>query len=465
MRPSTTRVAVLADIGQRAYHVGDEAIGIATVRELESRGANTVLIARDATAVDPALRGRDIVRSVDVPWDPAQRGRLLRDVSEGRRTLRGRRALGRPDVGAVVEALRSVDALHIAGGGNHTSLYGWLLTERSITVTLAHHLGVAATLSGQTLGPSLHAADREALTDELRALASVAVRDRASAELARTLLGDEAAVRVSVDDATFLADPAGAEHTVSEADHISATFSSDFIDRIGERGEIMLARALVHLSESLDLPVRFEAHMQVPDEHSGDAVVHRRLADRMPAERALVHSIRNADEVARAMATAAVVVTSRFHPVVFACAAGVPALALGGSHYANVRLDGVLDTWGLDGFRATPTMVLDGTLEQRVDQLLAAGPAITQHLRDLSADRRGHWSAGWDAVLAPGKTAPAPLEGPRFEAPWGMPSPAQALTDRLECEREKLVVELDLAESLVRAKRRPFDGVRNVVRL
>lgn len=444
------RVVVMADLGQRAYHVGDEAIGLATKRELEARGAEVVLVARHPERVDPALRGGPIVMAPEVAWDPAERLQLLAAVKEGRKTRAGRRALARPDVAGLRDAIASADQVHIAGGGNHTSLYGWLLVERAVAVALARQLDIPVTMSGQTLGPSLHHHDRVALSEELAAIRSITVRDAASAALASELVEDGDKVRLSLDDATFLAEVPIAGSRPSP-DHISATFSSDFIARLGTGAEELLADALTALSVYSGLPVRFEAHMEAPGEDSDDAKVHRQIASRMETQQVILEPVRTAQAVSTGMATAALVISSRFHPIVFACAAGVPAIALGGGHYANVRLDGVLGAWGLEGFRVDAASTYGGNLVSLGLALLEGGPSITNHLQQQREDRRAQWASTWDVIANQGHGAPCTgSSAPRLAAPWGATSRAQELADRLESERERLFVDLDLAGSLLR---------------
>jgi polysaccharide pyruvyl transferase WcaK-like protein len=442
------RIAIVADLGQRAYHVGDEAIGLAAARQLAQRGAEVSLVAHDPRLIDPALRQHPVLSMPAIPWDPSERLALLAAVRQGSRTRAGRRAFSDPGIAALREGLRTVDRVHIAGGGNHTSLYGWLLIERAIVVALAESLDLPVTLSGQTFGPSLHAGDRAALADELRSLWSLTTRDRASAALATRLLGSDSTVRSGLDDATFVT---GTPATDVAPDHISATFSQEYVNRLGSDAERLLGRQLDALSATVGLPVRFESHVEERGMLSGDGALHRRIAEHMAADRVIIDPIRSVDEVVGGMSSAALVVTSRFHPVVFACAAAVPALVLGGTHYANVRLDGVLDSWGLDGFRAREATVLDGRMTDRAEQLLAHGAIIRAHLAAQRGARRHQWDQGWDAVLAldPATGSPPALP-PRLEAPWGPSTSSELLADRLEAERERLVVDLDLATSSAR---------------
>src|SRR5690606_18271227 len=128
------RIAVLADIGQPVYHVGDEAIGLASANALRERGVEPVILAREPQLLEAVYDGTDRVATVTVPWGVRERIALFDDVRAGR-------ARNRPDVAALRKVLATCDGLHLAGGGNLNSRYGWLLTERAIVAEIARDLG------------------------------------------------------------------------------------------------------------------------------------------------------------------------------------------------------------------------------------------------------------------------------------------------------------------------------------
>jgi len=137
-------VAVLADIGHASYHVGDEAIAHGAVHQLRQRGVEGILL----LSKDPAATLRRFgpharaVRMPDFPWHPVACQRHwadLRAVVTGIPT--GLPETQGADIRAVVDALRDVDALLIAGGGNLNSTWRWLLYERAAVAHIAATLG------------------------------------------------------------------------------------------------------------------------------------------------------------------------------------------------------------------------------------------------------------------------------------------------------------------------------------
>ena len=55
-----------------------------------------------------------------------------------------------------VDAIATMDAVVVSGGGNLNSRYGWLLYERAAAVRAAEHAGVPVYVTGQSLGPVLN---------------------------------------------------------------------------------------------------------------------------------------------------------------------------------------------------------------------------------------------------------------------------------------------------------------------
>lgn len=431
------RIAVLADIGQPVYHVGDEAIGLASANALRARDIEPVMLAREPQLLEPVYDGTDRVTTVSVPWGVRDRIALFDDVQAGR-------AWNRPDIAELRKVLATCDGLHLAGGGNLNSRYGWLLTERAIVAAVARDLGLRITLGGQTIGPAVHSADRDQLASVTEYCAALGVRDEASAAWLTANVPTPHGVRVGVDDATFLA-PA---ETDARATHISVTFSPDLETSIGGEGLRRLASLLDDASTELELPVWFEPHMQHWGSGDLDGEVHARVAAHMTREHELL-PIGSAAGTAGRMATAAFVVTNRFHPVVFATAESVPVVALGGSHYANARLDGALAHWGLTGLRAPAAAVLDDAYPEYFHTVLAKRDSIRSALaarREVLHRAHEQW---WDAVAdasAPHTSTPTPQAPPVEMAS----TPAWwSRFDSLEEQLENARIDLELAAAPV----------------
>lgn len=194
------QAALLVDVGQIDYHVGDEAMGHAAVAALRARGIQEpVMLTRDPQHTAARFESVVPVPTPRFPWPPEDRARYLGEIRE---VLDGRTDALPPEdqVFALIEALRGVDALLIGGGGNMNSRYGWLLSERAAVVEIARSLGLPVVISGQTLGPELSEQDRPVLAKMLETAVLVGLRDPDSLALAQQLCPGHPGLRACPDD-------------------------------------------------------------------------------------------------------------------------------------------------------------------------------------------------------------------------------------------------------------------------
>lgn len=370
------QAAILVDVGQIDYHVGDEAMGHAAVAALQARGIEQpVLLSRDPEHTAARFESVVPVRTLEFPWPPEDRARYLEEI---RAVVSGRTDALPPEdqVFELIEALRGVDALLIAGGGNLNSRYGWLLSERAVAVEIARSLGLPVVISGQTLGPELSARDRPVLARMLEAAVLVGLRDPASLRLARELCPGHPGLRACPDDSvgwaldvlagpwnapsgsTALGEAAptpaapapGADAPAEDptAPRIVATFApgaGPFEEHEAAEVYAVVLDALVHRTGGV---VELVPHLARPGEHDGDERFHRRVAARMRSQ-AVQRPIEDAADSVRRMLTADYVVTSRYHPLVFGLAGGAAVLPIAVDRYAEVRMDGACRTWGISG--------------------------------------------------------------------------------------------------------------------
>ncbi len=376
------RIGVLADIGQAVYHVGDEAIGHAIAHDMQIRGHEPVLFTRDPAHTRLWMSERFATApSMAFPWDPDERQSLVEDL---RTALAAGDAYGwgmRNGFAETVRAIRELDAMHIGGGGNLNSQYGWLLSERIATALIALHFGKRVTLGGQTLGPALNERDRADIAQVLPLLSHVSFRDYASVQLARDL-APEVAPSLSLDDATYV-DLAGDGSDPDRRPKLVATFSSDLEERAGHRIIPALAQFLIRLSKHANAPVTFVPHMATPGEGDGDEEVHRRIAAEMTAGTAELMTITDAVTSARILSDAEFVVTSRFHPAVFGLRHGAAVLALASTGYAYARMEGVMQNWGVDGYVLPAPALLSHESARLTDAMTRDQADYRRHLSGL----------------------------------------------------------------------------------
>ena len=470
------RVLVIGDIGQRTYHVGDEAMTIASAAALSEGGAAVTLMTRDvghsARYIGAAVNHEAAQHEAGAPyeylpfflfpWAPAERELtlaalecVLTQLHADRERPSTSELVALPQVQALPEvlhplaqtvermvefadAIAAMDAVVVSGGGNLNSRYGWLLYERAAAVRAAEHAGVPVYVTGQSLGPVLSPEDAQVLERMLRTARSVTVREHSSLAWCRERGID---ARLSVDDATdYLA--ASPARTLHYAEGVSAGQTLDelperyvcvTVNECTEQQAQQLARLLDNMWREHGYAPVFLSHFGDPqDPTSGDIQAHHRIAEQLsPSTPATLLPILHADQSVTVHCGAAFTLTSRYHPAVFSAAAGIPVLALVPDAFTQMRVGGALRQYGLGEFTLPLGMLAGGVPELMVAAALrhaaVASDARRTELLEVLRTERAYLIA---QILAPdaetsGKAeAPAPF--PAAEQTPALPEPLGA---------------------------------------
>lgn len=475
------RVLVIGDIGQHTYHVGDEAMTIASAQALSEGGAAVTLMTRDVghsaryigAAVNREVVNREVVNHEVgapyeylpfflFPWAPAERELtlaalecILAQLHAGRERPSIEELVTLPQVQALPEVLHpleqtvermvdfadsiaTMDAVVVSGGGNLNSRYGWLLYERAAAVRAAEHAGVPVYVTGQSLGPVLNPHDAQVLERMLRTARSVTVREHSSLSWCRERGID---ARLSVDDATDypVASPA---RTLHYAEGISAGQALDelpehyvcvTVNECTNQQAQQIARLLDGMWREHGYAPVFLSHYGDPQNPtSGDIQAHQRIAERLsPSTPATLLPILHADQSIAVHRAAAFTLTSRYHPAVFSAAAGIPVLALVPDAFTQMRVGGALSLYGLGEFTLPLGMLAGGVPELMVAAALRHA-AVTSDARrtELLEVLRAERAYLLAQILASGAEkldeveAPAPF--PAVEQVPALPEPLGA---------------------------------------
>ena len=420
------RVLVIGDIGQHTYHVGDEAMTIASAAALSEGGAAVTLMTRDvdhsARYIGAAVNHEAAQHEAGTPygyllfllfpWAPAERELtlaafecVLTELHADRERPSVTELSVLPQVQALPEvlhplaqtvermvefadAIATMDAVVVSGGGNLNSRYGWLLYERAAAVRAAEHAGVPVYVTGQSLGPVLNPEDAQVLERMLRTARSVTVREHSSLAWCRERGID---ARLSVDDATDYL-PTSPARTLHYAEGVSAGQALDelperyvcvTVNECTEQQAQQLARLLDNMWREHGYASVFLSHFGDPQNpESGDIQAHQRIAEQLsPSTPATLLPILHADQSVTVHRGAAFTLTSRYHPAVFSAAAGIPVLALVPDAFTQMRAGGALRQYGLGEF----TLPL-GMLAGAVPELMVA--AALRHAAVASDARR-----------------------------------------------------------------------------
>ena len=470
------RVLVIGDIGQHTYHVGDEAMTIASAQALSEGGAAVTLMTRDvghsARYIGAAVNHEAVIHEAAhheagapyaylpfflFPWAPAERELtlaalecVLAQLHADRERPSVTELVALPQVQALPEvlhplaqtvermvefadAIATMDAVVVSGGGNLNSRYGWLLYERAAAVRAAEYAGVPVYVTGQSLGPVLSPEDAQVLERMLRTARSVTVREHSSLAWCRERGID---ARLSVDDATDYL-PASPARTLHYAEGVSA---GQALDELPERYVCVTvnecteqqAQQIAHLLDNMwrehgYVPV-FLSHFGDPQNpESGDIQVHQRIAEQLsPSTPATLLPILHADQSVTVHRAAAFTLTSRYHPAVFSAAAGIPVLALVPDAFTQMRVGGALRQYGLGEFTLPLGMLAGGVPELMVAAALrhaaVASDARRTELLEVLRTERAYLLA---QILGSGKCA-APAPFPAVEQTPALPEPLGA---------------------------------------
>lgn len=385
-------------------HIGDEAMFDACVAELARRDIREIT-GISSNTTDTAQR-YGIDSTARIGFDAVRGG--SRAVSVARmnlavRTARGEAGMLEADdpALAVIDAVRRSDGVVIAGGGNLSSLWPMHVFERATLGGIAEALGKPLVVTGQTVGPYLDAADTVLVNTLFSSARRVGLRESASFELTAEMGVDRARLTLTVDDASFLpgAGSASPDRAVGPP-YCLVTLANHIGEADRDAVVAALAALLDHVATTTGLAILFSAHFASTDPNAsrGDSIMHDAIAQHMTAPSSVAPTIdaRTSASLAR---SAELVVASRYHPAVFAVAAGVPTIGIPVDDYTTVKLTGALGNLGQSS--VLPVIeLLAGHGATLVNTVWADRESIRVSGMRLSHLRRTASTQWWDAVAA-----------------------------------------------------------------
>lgn len=255
---------------------------------------------------------------------------------------------------AVINAVAGTDGVLIAGGGNLNSTWPEHIYERVAIARLAQIFNKPLVISGQTFGPLLLGRDGDLLAELLAIAALIGVRENPSFELALKLGVDAGRLRLNVDDAHFLASASDSDIPPMLSELVSGPYAAaTFAPYSGsELYETHLARITSFtdlVAKITGLPVLLLPHEGFLDTatRSSDIAIHDQIAERSAGTQILPAPVLPAKVVARLTRGASFVVSSRYHPIVFAQSGYVPSIGISVDTYTDIKISGALRQAGM----------------------------------------------------------------------------------------------------------------------
>jgi polysaccharide pyruvyl transferase WcaK-like protein len=395
------RLVVIGDVGvlDGMVHIGDEAMFEALVLELRSRGFDDIT-GVSANPVETAARyGIEAVAGIGFGGPIAQdRAAQSERMTRVLRVAAGDTAALDPgdSAFAVIDSIRSADGVAISGGGNMASNWPLHIFERATIGAIAALYGIPLVVSGQTIGPPLSETDAALVATLLGSAKLVGLREGGSFDLVGRLGVDPGLLTATVDDASFL--PAVA--SPSDRPYCAVTLSSHVGDADRDVFYDAVALLLDQVAATTGLEIVFFAHFASldPTEVRGDSVVHAAVGARMTAPFRVIPTT-DARHAAGIAKNAALVVSSRYHPAVFAVSAGVPTIGITVDEYTSVKLTGALGNFAQHSVISAAEVIAGGG-QSLVSTVWSGRDDVRGRGLEAAARARAASVTWWDRVAA-----------------------------------------------------------------
>ena len=368
----------IGDIGplDGMLHVGDEAMFEALVLELRARGVDRIT-AISSNVDDTRQRyGVEAVEGLGFTADREHNERLL--------------AAGVSP--AIREAVEQADAVVVAGGGNMTSIWPSHVYTRAALGRLAASVNVLFVVSGQTIGPQLNERDRELVTEMLQSSALFGVRESDSLALCSSL---GTTPFLNADDASFLAEVTTSREPLPPIPYALVSLSTHTAEYDKEAFVTALAQLLDEVARHT--AVIFSAHFAPLDgPPRGDELMHERVRAAMTQPSGVVR-VRDSATSASLARGAELVISSRYHPVVFAVSGGVPSIGIPVDDYTTTKLTGALGNFGQSSLLPIASLLAGEGADLFFDVWQARQLIRDRGLAEAAAQRSAS-AAWWDRV-------------------------------------------------------------------
>ncbi len=243
----------------------------------------------------------------------------------------------------------------------------------------------------------------------------VGVRGHHSAELVQSLGVDSSKIMAQLDDAWFL-DPKPSAAVVREAARHSRPWVAVTLTPLaGDPGTYLpvlqsLGRQFSELARVIDADLVFVPHWNALPGCESDALTARRLFGFLDEpSRARLLPVYSGEDVCWLTRQAGLVVSTRYHPIVFGLSAGVPCVGIYPDEHTRVRLSECLRHAGLEQHAISWDAALEGRLASAALSAVDQRDAIRRQLASRAAAWRACEARKWSRVARALKWPDPPL--------------------------------------------------------
>ncbi|RAJ59047.1 polysaccharide pyruvyl transferase WcaK-like protein [Streptomyces sp. Amel2xB2] len=402
------RVLLIGDIGWRdLYHLGDEAMTEVALDSLQARGVTDVTLVGGHPDCASARYGVPSIARIGFRGTPDRSHNAARYEAVVDAARSGRRTLPDDDPAiAVIEAVRTSDAVLVAGGGNLNSFFPQHIFERASLAAVAAVLGKPFALTSQTIGPLIRRQDEPYLRSLLGPAVGIGARERHTLASAHAFGAGEGRAASTMDDAFGLLPRAEDRASVAryqDEPYIVASFAENpSTPSITKDGYYRLAaKTLVELADLYRAKVLLVPHAGTFQEGRlvRDQVSNETIAALARDDRVQPTSMLTAREVAALTQDAALVVGTRYHPAIFAARTATPAVSLAPTMYSSVRMRGASANVGLEDYVLDLASWRSGLVLRAARELLDDDRAVRAHMTSVRETRIADHEAWWDALV------------------------------------------------------------------
>lgn len=275
-------------------------------------------------------------------------------------------------INRIVDAIYASDGVLISGGGNLSSTWPQHIFERVAVIQIARILGKRIAVSGQTIGPNLSVAHLELIRDTLPSVDFLGARELDTFERSLQLGLPVGRLEYHVDDAMHLpGEPYEPAANLSQP-FVAVTLHAFSSESDEDRALHSLAQQLERIADYTNLRLVFLPHLRRlhGSKRFSDLRIGRKLADFMEEpDRMTVMDVGTGRRVAWLTRQASMVISSRYHPLVFGLGGAVPSLGLFTDEYTRVKLQGALEHADLQRWSMSMSSALSGALFETAKEM------------------------------------------------------------------------------------------------